>query len=386
MTLELKRLGLVVLALLALSMTVASSASADSFTASKYPTSVTATSAKGNDVLKTEGGNLECSTHWSGTLSALSSSITITPSYTECKAFGFASATVAMGCDFVLYPNGITDIECSASNKIIITASTCEVQIGTQTGLSKVELTNGSGDIDAKVNLSGIKYNVTKDGAGCPFAGTGEKTGGTYTQTSSMTVSSTNGASVDFELVPHGKFTMSSYPTTVTGESAIGNDKFTTEAGSQECKVHYESTSSGLSEQITVKTKYTECKAFGFLSATVTMGSCDYLYKTPAGSADSWSATVDIKCTNAAEPIRIVSSTCEVTVGEQSPTGSVGITNNTAAGDLSIKSALSGIAYTVLKDGFGCSFNGTGAKTGATYTQASAMTLDSTNGATVDVG
>jgi hypothetical protein len=75
-----------------------------------------------------------------------------------------------------------------------------------------------------------------------------------------------------------------------------------------------------------------------------------------------------------------------MTIGEQSPGGAVSVTNNTAAGDLSLKASITGIKYTVTEDGFGCPFNGTGAKTGATYVQDSAVTLDSTNGATVDVG
>jgi len=387
MILKLKVLGLAVLAVLSVSAVVAASAQADTFTASKYPTPITSSSAIGNDIFKTEGGDVECDSHLRGSLASVSNSITMTGSYIECRAFGFLSATIFMGCDYVLHVNGELDIECPASNKIIITAGTCEVQIGTQTGLSKVELSNGSGDINAKANVSGIKYDVTKDGFGCPFSGTGEKTGGTYTQGSSVTVSATNGASIDIETTPPPiKYTASSYPTTVTGESALGNDTFTTEAGSQECKSHYESTLAESSAQLTVKTKITGCRAFGFLEATVTMGSCDYLYKTPTGSADKWSATAQIKCTNSAEPIRINSGTCEVTIGEQSPSGSVDITNETAAGDLKLQTTLAGISYTVLKDGFGCPFSGTGAKTGATYTQHSAMTFDSTNGATIDVG
>jgi hypothetical protein len=386
MILKLKTLGLAGFAALALSAFLVSTASASEFTASKYPTSITAASIKGNDVFKIEGGSVECNSHFSGTLTKASSSITATAHYFECQAFGFLNATVIMGCDYVFHADGAVDVECPATNKIVITAGTCEVQIGTQTGLKKVELSNGSGDVNAKANVTGIKYTVTVDGFGCPLNGTGEKTGGTYTQSSSVTVSSTNGASVSVDVPPSVSFTMSSYPTTVTGESASGNDTFTTEAGTMECKTHYESSLSAASSQLTVKTTMSECRSFGFLSATVAMGSCDYLYKTPAGSGDNWSSAAEIKCTNSAEPIRIVAGNCEVTTGEQSPSGSVSITNNTAAGDVSIKAGLSGINYTVLKDGFGCPFGGTGAKTGATYTQHNAVTFDSTNGATIDVG
>jgi len=62
------------------------------------------------------------------------------------------------------------------------------------------------------------------------------------------------------------------------------------------------------------------------------------------------------------------------------------ITNETAAGDVKVKGNVTGVKYTVTEDGFACPFGGTGAKTGATYIQDSAVTMDSTNGATVDVG
>ncbi len=45
--------------------------------------------------------------------------------------------------------------------------------------------------------MTGINYNVTQDGIGCPFNGTGEKTGASYTQTNPVTFDSTNGASID---------------------------------------------------------------------------------------------------------------------------------------------------------------------------------------------
>jgi len=190
------------------------------------------------------------------------------------------------------------------------------------------------------------------------------------------------------------KYTASGYPTTATGESAVGNDVFKTEAGNSECKTHYEAPSlTAASLTLTMKTKTTSCKTFGFLESTVSMGSCDYLYTEPtfletteSGKVHDYTATAHIKCTNAASPITISSATCKVTIGEQSLGGHVIITVTTATGDWDFRLTLTGIKYTVTEDGFGCPFGGTGAKTGATYTQGSAVTFDSTNGATIDVG
>jgi len=196
---NLKTLGLALVAVLAMSAVVASAASAQ-FTASSYPTTVTATSALGNDDFKTEAGSVECAGHFEGTSAEASSTMTIKANYTGCKAFGFAEASVNMnGCDYVFHSNGEVDLECSGTNKVVITAAACEVQIGSQTGLKSVTLNNGSGDITAQANVGGIAYTVTKDGFLCPFNGTGAKTGATYTQNSAITVKSTGSSTVSVD-------------------------------------------------------------------------------------------------------------------------------------------------------------------------------------------
>lgn len=382
---RLKTLSFLGLTVLALGVVFASSAGADSFTSSEYPTSVTASGAKGNDVINTEGGKVECASHFSGTLAKASTSVTLTASYTECQAFGFASATVIMGCDYVFHVTGAVDIECPASNKIVITAGSCEVQIGTQTGLSKVELSNGSGDISAKVNLSGIKYNVTKDGSGCPFGGTGEKTGGTYAQSSAVTVSSTDGASLDIGTTPSGAgtYTAAGYPTTATATSAFGNDTLITEAGAVQCAAHFAATLVEPSSHLTVTPTYTggpgrEHCAFASFNLAITMNGCSYTFETPPGSGANWNAPMQIACpAGQSILVRIPatgSSLCEFTVGAQTPGGSVALVNT--GGDVTAQANVTGINYTVTKDGFGCPFAGTGAKTGAAYTQHNPITLD----------
>jgi len=181
------------------------------------------------------------------------------------------------------------------------------------------------------------------------------------------------------------KYTASSYPTTGTGTSALGNDTFTTEAGKVECAVHYEGTITGESETLTGSSTYSNCKAFGFLSATVATNGCDGTAIAPVGSGDKYTASGSLVCP-AGKSIEITAGTCKVSIGGQSSVGTVTITLNTAAGDVSVQANLNSIKYTVVTDGFGCPFNGTGAKTGATYVQDAAITVDSTNGATIDIG
>ncbi len=171
-------------------------------------------------------------------------------------------------------------------------------------------------------------------------------------------------------------FTASKYPTAATAASEKGNDDFKTEAGSVECKASFAVDAlEGPSETATVTPTYSECQAFGFLSATVNMNGCDYVFHT--------NGEVDVECP-AGKVITIVASTCEATVGTQTGLKSVALSNSGAG--ISAQANVTGIAYTVTKDGFLCPFNGTGAKTGASYVQNKAVQVSSTNGATIDIG
>lgn len=197
---KLKTLGVAVLAVLALSAVVASAASATNFTASKYPTAATAESELGNDDFKTEAGSVECKGHFAvAALSEPSPTATITPTYTNCKAFGFLNATVNMnGCDYVLHTSGSADLKCPSGQSVTITAGTCEIMITEILELEFIKITNGmGGGLIILILIEEIIYHVTKDGIGCPFNGTGTKTGASYTQNKSITASSTNGATID---------------------------------------------------------------------------------------------------------------------------------------------------------------------------------------------
>lgn len=175
-----------------------------------------------------------------------------------------------------------------------------------------------------------------------------------------------------------GIYTATEYPATGTGVSEVGNDTFTTEAGNVECKAHYEATLTAASSDLTVIPTYTNCKAFGFASATVNMGSCDYTFTTPktVTAPHIWTAQVHVKCTDKTKPITITAGACETTVGEQTPEGHVIITTTTTKPtDLDVLASFKGITYNVTKDGFLCPFSGTGHKTGATYTQHKEITV-----------
>jgi hypothetical protein len=198
---NLKVLALAVGAVLALTAMMASAASAAQYTASEYPANATGSNTKGSEVFTTEGGKVECDSHFETkeAIAEPTATITITAHYTNCEAFGFLSATVNMeGCHyhFTLQSNSsnTVDVICPAGQSIKITASSCKVEIKGQTGLNSVPVSTSGSSVLAKPNVSGIAYTVTQDGFLCPFSGTGNKTGATYT--GEVTLSRVGGGSI----------------------------------------------------------------------------------------------------------------------------------------------------------------------------------------------
>jgi hypothetical protein len=224
MSRNLKVLGLAIGAVLALSAVMASAAMAvPQFTASEYPAQITGSNTKGSEVFSTEGGKVECDSHFiSHSQGAASSTLTVTPKYTECQAFGFLSATVnTEECSYVFHATDTitetepvhrhywrhhVDVVCPTGQSIKVTASTCKAEIKGQAaseqhgaainqGLTTVKTENlAGGSVTVTPNVSGIAYTVTQDGFLCPFGGTGNKTDGTYT--GDVTVSRVGGGSV----------------------------------------------------------------------------------------------------------------------------------------------------------------------------------------------
>jgi len=186
---NLKSLGIAFVAVLAMSAVVASAAQAvPSYTGSAYPTTGTGSNLKGSEKFTTAGGTVECNSHFEGTLASPGGpTLTVTPSYSSCEAFGFLSADVhENGCTYVFHASSriaeghyssTVDVSCPGSNKMVITAATCEVQVGSQTGLSSVTTKNEGTGVKVVPNVSEITMDVTKDGFGCPFSGTGHSKG-----------------------------------------------------------------------------------------------------------------------------------------------------------------------------------------------------------------
>jgi len=199
-------LGFLSVALLVLGGVVPLSASASSsFTAGQYAATITGSSALGNEVISTEGGAIECKGSYHAELQEASASLLIAPTYTNCKAFGFAEATVTnSGCGYRLHLGeevsednfkSTFDVFCEAGSAIKVAAGACEMEIGPQSGLNSVALVNKTlaspADITFDPEVTGIAYKVLKDAFLCPFNGTGSKTGATFNAATPITLAVT---------------------------------------------------------------------------------------------------------------------------------------------------------------------------------------------------
>jgi hypothetical protein len=180
-----KFLGVLIVAALAISAlgVSAASASAAEFHAAESPVKITADQTKTN-VFTVDGTKVECTTaHFvSGLIAAPSPTAEVHPEYSGCTAFGFVGATVnTESCNYVLHASGSVDIVCPTGQSIKITASTCAVEVGSQSGLTSIAYTNSGNNVIVTPNVSGITATKTKDGFLCPLNGTGTVTNGTYT-------------------------------------------------------------------------------------------------------------------------------------------------------------------------------------------------------------
>jgi hypothetical protein len=159
---------------------MAASASAAEFHSEAATTGIDGSQKTKNKFI-TEAGTVECSgVNFTGTQSgATATSVTVTPSYSGCTAFGFATAHVEVtGCTMKIFSSGTSELLCGATGHIVITptffGSVCTTTIGGNqhfaTGLTFTNEGAGtSRDTVVDQNITGIKY--TSSGGSCGTAG-----------------------------------------------------------------------------------------------------------------------------------------------------------------------------------------------------------------------
>jgi hypothetical protein len=174
---------------------------------------------EGNFTLGIAGTNVVCKgATVTGSMAEPGETLTVTPKFTECTASEVAMTVTNGGCDFVFHVgskiaanefSGSTDLICSAEKAITVTSATCEAKVVGKNGLNSMKYVNKTAstppDIAASATLKEIKYTVVKDGVGCPFSGTGEKSDGTLEGAWRLKGTSESGKAVALEIPPPSK-------------------------------------------------------------------------------------------------------------------------------------------------------------------------------------
>jgi hypothetical protein len=317
-------------------------------------------------------GTVECltATFHNAPPATTAEELTIHPTYSGCKAFGFAiTEVITTGCDYTLTkpaggPTTFTaamHLACSAGNSIRITptvfgGSVCTVTVGSQSPSGSVDLANEAGKVLVTSTLSGISHS-----AGC---GAEPKADGIYT--GSVLAQGRAGAiSVSAGLYHN----IGAVQATVTGSQTGATKNILTvpSAGSVECTTanFHGSQPNGTSTDLTIHPTYSGCSAFGFASAHVTTTGCDYTLTAPTESGGKTHAKADIAC-SAGNSIRITPtvagvSACTVTIGSQEAAGVADLANSIPRDAITINWTLTGIKHSA-----GC---GASEASDATYTK-----------------
>lgn len=123
------------------------------------------------------------------------SAISVAAEFEECEANETFPATIETnGCEEVFelsetlsedHYSATMGISCPEGQKIVVVTETCEIQVGSQSGVQGVEYISNTEaspvqDLTMIANVEEIQYTVTKDGILCPLPGTGEYSNGQH--------------------------------------------------------------------------------------------------------------------------------------------------------------------------------------------------------------
>jgi hypothetical protein len=174
---------------------VASAASASNFTSGSATTWVHGNQEPGaQHVFTVNSRTVKCETAtFLGEATGTSvASLTITPTYSGCEAFGIKESEgtkVTMnGCDYKFTAasttSGTVQIECPVGQEITVDVGTgiCTVHIPPQTlAAGSIDYTVGGGDVTVNSTAANIKTTMTIGSGGLLLCGTGGERPGSYT-------------------------------------------------------------------------------------------------------------------------------------------------------------------------------------------------------------
>jgi hypothetical protein len=291
----------------------AASASATQFRAEEYPTAATASGAGAEQKVTLGALKGQCKTATaSGTISAPSSALTLTPSFSSCKVNGINATVKFNSCAYVLNSTnevapykGTLNVACSKGGdkiEIVQSATNCIASIPAQSGLSAVDLANTGKKsrgrtITATMNVTGLSYT---QGSLCPEPGA--YTNGVYT--GNLTVSGYSsapehpvGVYLDTkQVVVPPVLEAEKYPAVIDATQhspmifGMGGSGFTCSAtGTGQSKI------TGASTEFSVKfQKWTGCNLFG--GFTLSMNGCSFALHPTVGELPYTSGSLGIAC------------------------------------------------------------------------------------------
>lgn len=323
--------------MLVASLGIASLASAAQFRAEEYPTPI-AGSQTSVPVIATNSGNIKCSsTVLTGNLAAASGTISVSPSYSGCKAFGVPATVNTNSCQYALTSTnesapftGSLEIACAKEGDAIeFSASTyCSVKLPAQKGLGAVSLENtGTGSsrsINLSLNVTGLTYIET--GPSC--ASNGTFANGTFTGAANL-----SGYFAE-EARQSGIYLANSQvqdPPLFTGESlnvqVAGAQTqqvvFSTNLGSFKCTTF---TASGKitapAPTLRLAPQIGGCKVLG-LNASVEANGCYLSLRTNTKVA----GTLSVGCASQSSAISIAAPGCNIQIPIQSHSNGLGLEN-----------------------------------------------------------
>jgi len=269
----------------------------------------------------------------------------------KCTAFGL-SGTASIntnGCVYRLAPEtivgegettGTLGIVCPEGQKITITSGTCEVQIGEQAKVASVGFVNKAGgegekddiqvDLDVEKSLG---YNKTKDGSGCPLVGTGSKTDGSLSGTTTVVAMDPETKALQdlSVLAPGSLLGAGAYPATLRGVQS-GSHAFVFETNvTVECaQAHFHGEITGLAPVFSLAPTYTgisheevttSCLAQKIPWASVATNGCKYSLSMPSEVKEGkTTGEVDLVCPSEAS-IVFAWGPCEVLIGDEDGEG-----------------------------------------------------------------
>ena len=368
------------------------------FTAGKYPAIIDGFSAEGVLKLTTEAGSLQCENTYFGEATKASSTLDLLVFYESCSIPGIGEATIsAEECGFRLHAiepvalyeyTGRLGIKCEMGESIQVTAGNCSMELKEQAPLTSVKLISDTTaspaeNVTLKPEVKSIKYKVTKDGTGCPFSGTGTKTNGELTSTANITLTAQNPAKPsekynfrvgeksddehfeethETETLP--RFKVGKYPAVIHGSGSLGVFTFNTNGGTIECQNTFKGTLNEASTTLRLAVTYSECKAFGFLGATVNPEGCELVLHNPEKvGEDKYESSIALDCPTG-KSLKVTVSTCAAEYKTQTGLKPVWLYDDTSASPFENVTfepmVTTGAKYTVTKDGFLCPLSGTG--------------------------